>query len=48
MDLAAVQALLGGNGQAIAETEVAGSKAQVFSWKTRTVAMPSWNFGMGK
>jgi len=33
MDLAAVQALLGANGQAIAETEVAGSKAQVFSWK---------------
>lgn len=33
MDLAAVQALLGPNGQAIAETEVAGSKAQVFSWK---------------
>ncbi|MGQ9867217.1 MAG: hypothetical protein ACUVSQ_13220 [Pseudanabaenaceae cyanobacterium] len=33
MDLATVQALLGSNGQAIAETEVAGSKAQVFSWK---------------
>ncbi len=33
MDLAAVQALLGPSGQAIAETEVAGSKAQVFSWK---------------
>ncbi len=33
MDLAAVKALLGPNGQAIAETEVAGSKAQVFSWK---------------